>query len=66
MSFERAITDDGQAFDDNHDDEWEAEGALTDTSNNFDEERREAININFFLFFNIFLIQINDIKICNF
>ena len=35
-----AITDDGPAFDDNHGDEWEAEGVLTDSDNDEDEEDR--------------------------
>ena len=36
-----AITDDGPAFDVQHGDEWEEEGALTDSDNDDDEEERE-------------------------
>ena len=36
-----AITDDGPAFDVQHGDEWEEEGALTDSDNDEDEEKRE-------------------------
>ena len=36
-----AITDDGSAFNVQHGDEWEEEGALTDSDNVYDEEERE-------------------------
>ena len=44
-----AITDDGHSFDNNNCDEWKAEGASTDSDNDFIEKKR-ARSINFFLF----------------
>ena len=44
IQFKIELVDDircGSAFDDNHGDEWEAEGVLTDSDNDEDEEERE-------------------------